>query len=155
MSHLALVARDHSRLLAEQPYVIQHTLAREGGPVSDLATVVAHVFNARRHYREPISRQEPSVPERFRSLLQRWREDTAVLSSISQIAMDPSYQQIIGLGPAAVPLILRELEHAPGHWFWALKSITGVDPVAPDQRGRIPQMAAAWLAWAKEQGLSW
>lgn len=33
------------------------------------------------------------------------------------------------MGEAAVPLILRDLEHQPDHWFWALREITQANPV--------------------------
>jgi len=39
-----------------------------------------------------------------------------------------------------------------GQWFWALKSITGEDPVSPEKRGRIRDMTQAWLRWGQEQG---
>lgn len=89
----------------------------------------------------------------FRELARRWREDTETMSSIEDMALHPAYQRIIGMGPAVLPLILRELERAPDHWFWALRAITGADPVAPEQRGDIRGMAAAWLAWARREGL--
>lgn len=88
----------------------------------------------------------------FRSLADRWRADTLYLSSATDIAMHPAYQRIIGLGPQALPLILGELERQPGHWFWALTAITGEDPVPPADRGRLPAMAAAWLAWGRQNG---
>lgn len=92
---------------------------------------------------------------RFRMLANSWRSDVEHLSSTTEIALHPAYQQIIGMGKVAVPFILEELERRPGHWFWALKAITGVDPVAPDQRGRRTEMARAWLQWGREQGLQW
>jgi hypothetical protein len=33
------------------------------------------------------------------------------------MAMLPPYQQIIGMGPPAVPLILEELRREPDQWF--------------------------------------
>lgn len=45
-----------------------------------------------------------------------------------EMAMHPAYQRIIGLGPEVAPLLLRELERQPDHWFWALKALTGADP---------------------------
>jgi hypothetical protein len=66
--------------------------------------------------------------------------------------MHPAYQQIIGIGPDAIPLILQELERKPGHWFWALKSITGEDPVLPEHRGQIAKMTESWLSWGYEKG---
>ncbi len=81
-----------------------------------------------------------------------WEADTAHLSSVTEIAMHPAYQQIIGMGPIAIPLILSEMKRKPDHWFWALKSITGEDPVLDENRGQILQMTKAWLHWGIEQG---
>jgi hypothetical protein len=47
------------------------------------------------------------------------------------------------------------MEDRGGHWFWALKAIAGVDPVAPEDRGRVEAMREAWLRWGREQGLRW
>jgi hypothetical protein len=66
--------------------------------------------------------------------------------------MHPAYQQIIGMGRAAIPLILREVSIKQGQWFWALKSITNEDPVKPEHRGIVAAMSRAWLQWGKERG---
>jgi hypothetical protein len=50
---------------------------------------------------------------------------------------------------------LRELEKRTGHWHRALRYITGVDPVAPADRGNIGKAAEAWLRWGKEKGYAW
>ena len=86
-------------------------------------------------------------------MVRTWKLDVGPLSSVTEMAMHPAYQQIIGLGREAVPLLLRELEREPDHWFWALKAITGVDPVEPTQRGRVKEMAQAWLEWGKKEKL--
>lgn len=92
-------------------------------------------------------------PERrFRELAARWRKDTAYLSSTSEIATHPSYQQVIGMGKEALPLIFAELRLKPENWFWALRSITGEDPAPAEARGNIQQMTAAWLQWASDHG---
>jgi hypothetical protein len=83
---------------------------------------------------------------------ERWKAECRPTSSLSELAMHPAYQQIIGMGPAAIPWLLAELEREPDHWFWALKSITMVDPVSPDDRGNIHKMAPAWLKWGRDQG---
>ncbi len=103
------------------------------------------------HFLIPISRQKTTCSIKFLELKSRWEAETAILSSITSIAMHPAYQQIIGMGLNAIPLILEEMKEKPGHWFWALKSITGKDPVLPEQRGRIKEMTKAWLNWGKEQ----
>ena len=69
--------------------------------------------------------QQAELERTFFELANRWRDETALLSSVTRTAMHPAYQRIIGMGPAAVPLILRELEQRPDHWFWALTAITG------------------------------
>jgi hypothetical protein len=93
--------------------------------------------------------------QRFLALADEWRRSQGVTSSLTQLVMHPAYQQIIGMGKAAVPLIFRELEKNPDHWFWALKSITGVDPVSEENRGNIRQMAKLWLEWGSKQGYQW
>ena len=104
------------------------------------------------HFLTPISTQWANPVTRFLTLKARWEAETAVLSSISEIVMHPAYQQIIGMGPIVIPLIFAEMRKKPGHWFWALKSITGEDPVKSEQRGRMKEMTEAWLHWGKKQG---
>ena len=99
--------------------------------------------------------QRDSLQERFQLLARTLYDDCAHLSSVREVVLHPAYLQIVGMGPRAVPLILRELEHEPGHWFWALRAITQVDPVIPENRGKIAQMAQDWLKWARESGIRW
>jgi hypothetical protein len=103
--------------------------------------------------------QAPSAPtnpeEVFLSLARRWKEERRPSSSTTELAMCPSYQRIIGLGPAVLPFLLRELEREPDHWFWALKAITGADPVPADSRGNIRDMARLWIEWGRQHGLHW
>ncbi len=103
------------------------------------------------HFNLPISRQWIDPLIRFLTLKQEWEEDIAALSSLTEIAMHPAYQQIIGMGSSTIPFIMREMENKPGHWFWALKAITGEDPVPSEKRGRIKEMTEAWLLWWREQ----
>ena len=90
--------------------------------------------------------------QRFQALVRQWKEATLLLSSITDMAMHPAYQQIIGMGPSVLPLLFAELRREPDHWFWALKAITGQDPVPPADRGNVRRMADAWLKWAASQG---
>ncbi|VTR93372.1 Cytidylate kinase OS=Candidatus Nitrososphaera evergladensis SR1 GN=NTE_03352 PE=4 SV=1: AAA_18 [Gemmata massiliana] len=93
------------------------------------------------------------VSERFRKLATKWRAAVGPLSSSTKIIQHPAYQEIIKLGRDAVPLILQELEKKPDHWFAALRAITGEDPVAPEDRGRMDRMAASWVRWGREHEL--
>jgi hypothetical protein len=50
--------------------------------------------------------------------------------------------------------MLRDLEREPHLWVWALPRITGVDPVAAEDAGKIERMSA-WLRWGREKGYRW
>ncbi len=89
---------------------------------------------------------------RFQNLVQRWKSETAHLSNMSKKALHPAYQEIIGMGSAAVPLLLAELRREPDDWFWALHAISGANPVPTASRGKLQEMADAWLQWGMEQG---
>jgi hypothetical protein len=56
------------------------------------------------------------------------------------------------MGPDAIPLILRELQRRPEHWFWALNAITREDPIDPEYAGNVRKMTQAWLEWGRERG---
>ena len=102
------------------------------------------------HFAEPVSRSDLSAVGKFSRLATQWDRDTLNVSSVTSLVLHPAYQQIIGMGKAALPLILRELRTSGGHWFWALHAITGVDPVRSVDRGKYEQMKQAWLTWAAE-----
>jgi hypothetical protein len=87
--------------------------------------------------------------ERFRDLAARWKSDVRFLSDTNEICGHAAYQEIIGMGARALPFILAELETDPDHWFWALKAITGADPVPDEHRGNLDLMARDWLSWAQ------
>jgi hypothetical protein len=88
----------------------------------------------------------------FAELASTWRSETGHLSSITQKAIHPAYQRIIGMGERALPLILRELQARRGHWFWALHAITGEDPVPPEDAGDVDKMRDAWLELGRIRG---
>jgi len=93
-----------------------------------------------------------AIVSRFATLVDQWKANRRPVASVSRMAMDPAYQQIIGMGNDAVRLILKELELRPDQWFWALRAITGANPIQKEDRGKIRQMAVAWLKWGKEHG---
>ncbi len=97
-------------------------------------------------------RDNDRLDQEFLRLAQHWRAETDLLSSLTEMAAHPAYQRIIGMGRLALPMIFRELTAEPDHWFWALKAITGCDPVPPSHRGNLEMMAADWLAWGKSRG---
>lgn len=101
------------------------------------------------------SRQELKIVPKFYSLASEWKKSIGPTSSVADMAIHPSYQEIIGMGNDVVPFILRELEREPHHWFWALRAITGDDPVAPENRGQIKKMTEAWVEWGRSEGYDW
>ena len=92
-----------------------------------------------------------TAEQRFRRLVRLWKDATQFTSSMTEMATHPAYQQIIGMGKEALPLIADELRREPDHWFWALHAITGEDPVAPSGRGKLREMTDAWLKWAQHR----
>jgi hypothetical protein len=89
----------------------------------------------------------------FDALSAQWKEETRYLSSTTDIAANPAYQRIIGMGMPAVPLILEDLRKQPYQWFWALHAITGEDPVPESMRGRVREMSQAWINWGVDNEL--
>lgn len=90
------------------------------------------------------------LTDRFLRLSNEWKRDTGHLSLTSQIAAHPSYRGIIAMGESAIPLILRDLEKEPNHWFSALSTIAGEDPEIPTkERGDMKAVSEAWLKWGK------
>lgn len=104
----------------------------------------------------PRPRRAPSprddLANRFRRLAERWRKDTEFHSSANALFMHPAYQEIIGLGRDALPLILTDLARTHSDWFWALRAITGENPVSKEERGYVNKMAERWLEWGREHG---
>lgn len=117
-------------------------------------TRVYRVSLAKCNYYYPLQSRE-ELEKEFMELVEEWHRETGMMSLISKIVMHPAYQRIIGMGQPVVPLILRELEREPDHWFWALRAITGANPVQPEQQGRLKQMAEAWIQWGKKHGYEW
>lgn len=92
------------------------------------------------------------IHDRFQRFAAAWKQEARHLSNSAQMAMLPSYQRIIGLGLAAVPLLLKELQNEPNQWFWALESITDDNPVRPEHLGKVRLMAQDWLEWGMRHG---
>jgi hypothetical protein len=93
---------------------------------------------------------EQKHPE-FAALAERWRRETRFSSSLDEKILHPAYQSIIAMGKSAVPLVLSELELHHGHWFWALRFMTGEDPVP--EGSNMAQAREAWLDWGRGKGL--
>lgn len=89
----------------------------------------------------------------FKTQVSEWKDDTKFCSSPEAAAAHPAYRRIIGMGPAAVPLILAEMQREPDLWFDALTAITGEQPVREEHAGDIEAMCADWIAWGRRYGI--
>jgi hypothetical protein len=99
------------------------------------------------------SPSEETVEQRVRRLLAIWRAETAFLSSSTALISHPAYQELIALGPAALPFLFRDMEQTrDGHLSSALVAITGAQPVPAEEGGKIHKVAERWLAWARQNG---
>ena len=95
---------------------------------------------------------DKEMEARFRILAKQWREETGMWSMNWRMEIHPAYQEIIAMGESAVPLLLRELQECPDHWFGALRAITGENPVPPELAGKVKPMADSWVRWGRERG---
>lgn len=93
-----------------------------------------------------------TIEQRFRRLEAKWMNETGHLSSYTAIISHAAFREIVSMGEAAVPLMLRDLKERPRLWVWALPEITGTDPVSPDDAGKVAKMTAAWLQWGRDHG---
>src|SRR5260370_34672396 len=100
----------------------------------------------------PESSPPETLEERFRRLKATWIAETAYLSSSTDISNHPAFLEIVSLGEAVVPLILRDLDQRPRFWAWALSQITGANPVPESDRRNVAKMREAWLRWGREKG---
>lgn len=98
-------------------------------------------------------RESASAEQKFRRLAEQWRSETLLLSSATAITTHPSYLKIIGMGPAVVPILLRELQDNPDEWFTALSIITEEDPIDPTDAGRFDAAREAWIGWGKQHAI--
>ena len=112
---------------------------------------ISKVKEIAEHFNSSVSRQN-GVKQRFYLLSALWKNDTQYLSSMNEMVLHPAYQQIVGMGPVAIPLILLELKRDPDYWFEALKSIAGIDPVVENDMGNLSKMVESWLDWGVVNG---
>jgi hypothetical protein len=127
------------QVLADLRHRVETRVASLSGTHSDLKPSNVLVFG-----------QEP-VATRFARLLATWRARTSHHSVQWKRVQHPSYQRIIGIGPAAVPFILRELRHDGIDWFPALEAITDTNPVSEPTTAN--EAVERWLSWGRERKL--
>jgi hypothetical protein len=98
-----------------------------------------------------VTAYESSVEQQFMHFAENWKNSTGGFSSITRRYAHPTYQKILGMGPAIIPFILRELQRRPDWWFEALKALTEDDPAKAT--GTFEQARSAWIQWGKQRNL--
>lgn len=96
--------------------------------------------------------EEVPVKEAFGLLAEKWKRETAIVSSVTKKLRHPAYRKIVALGEEAVPMILAELARRPDHWFAALEEITGENPVPVADRKVLTKAVDAWVEWGASKG---
>lgn len=101
----------------------------------------------------PFSRAaNEDMARRFDELAAKWRDDTEFDSAPTTIYQHPAYLEIVGWGASVLPLMFADLATHGSFWFGALRTLTGEDPVPPEDRGRIARMREHWLGWGRARG---
>jgi hypothetical protein len=95
--------------------------------------------------------RQPGHGPRVAALVSTWLRDTE-FDSTSEKFSHPAYKQIIELGEKAVPFLLAEMRDRPDQWSTALRTITGENPVPPEARGRLREIARSWVEWGRARG---
>ena len=89
---------------------------------------------------------------KFRALAEEWYRDRP-RGTLEDMCAHRAYLRVIAMGPPAIPLILQELQRRPEHWFTALSILTDAKGIVPPaSRGRLKEMADAWIRWGIEAG---
>lgn len=146
---LSLVDTEIRRVLTQQGYRISQG---DGFDPRDVSEAVSFAYGSElRAFRTKFPRGRlGDLQDRFDHLKRKWIKECGHSSKLSTIVAKPGYQQIIDLGTDVVSIILRELQRRPNHWFVALETITGENPVERSSRGRMAAMTQAWLSWGKQ-----
>lgn len=93
------------------------------------------------------------ISDKFNELKSKWLEDTSFLSNIDEKTNHIAYKEIISFGLDILPFIIDDLIENQNHWFYALETITGINPILNGDEGNIPAMTEAWSNWAEENNL--
>ncbi len=98
---------------------------------------------------------ETSLRAFFEDRAERWLRETQLHSSINSITRHPCFTQIKLMGPQVIVFVLERMSQGEVrvHWFPLLKDLSGEDPVEPHSRGRVREMADAWIDWGRAKGI--
>lgn len=91
-----------------------------------------------------------ALEDYFNHLKYLWLEESKFSSNVYFLTKHPAYLNILKLGKDVIPLILEDLSEFQNHWFYALRELTGENPIKPEHNGNIKEMAKDWIEWGKK-----
>ncbi len=94
-----------------------------------------------------------SLATRFESLAKEWEAhcDSHREASNPYVFLNhPSFESLVGLGRAAVPLIIERYREGSVFWGAALRRITGVTTFGDGVVGNLEATRRGWLQWWDE-----
>jgi len=94
--------------------------------------------------------EDREIEIRFSRLYSQWKAETAGVSSIQRVVLNPNYLKIIGMGKPVIPFILDALAQKPDHWFVALSALTDDNPTDPGDN--LIEAVSNWLNWGISKG---
>jgi hypothetical protein len=110
----------------------------------------------------------PKYYDRVKELCRSIHERNKLRSRVA--TDDEGYHRLVGLGPDAVPALLRRIadfkdhaeetgQHYDEFALWepiaALYAITKADPVPREHQGRLMPIIDDWLEWGRGEGHEW
>lgn len=96
---------------------------------------------------------EEEISKKFEDLKREWLADTSMLSSPRLKYDNENYKEIIKLDSFVLPSIIEDLRENNNDWLFALRTITGIDPVPKEHQGDFELMKEDWLSWAEKNML--
>jgi hypothetical protein len=130
---------------------------------TDASHDIAYVFVGKQRPRTSQDAQVASrasladdeLRHRFLDLAQQWEDETGHLSSPNQRMLHPSYKAILGMGQEhkeeLIDLLIQDMKDKRRQWFWALSYLAQVNPIKPEDAGRIDRMINAWVRWGEKR----
>lgn len=115
----------------------------KGHDVDRLRTKIIAYYNI-------LLSDDDETEKRFHELLENWRNETVMLSSISKITDNESFKQIVALGEKVVPFILAEIETNPSNLVWALNMIYN-KRISDNRNISITESCRLWVSELKKR----
>jgi hypothetical protein len=132
-------------------------VSAEYDPVPVRHMLIIRTRGTKQRYNRRLVRRlyRNSVEIVFAAFVADWISETSIFSSISSMKRHPLFARLVDLGPDAAKLVFERMKKGDIrlHWFPLLQEITKEDPVPVHSRGRLHEMADAWITRGRELGL--